>query len=186
MSGASDGAGPLRRVWRNLRQPAQAPAVPPVDPEAAGDLAARLQAAGVRLLGRGLAMFAVDPGSCGGCELELRMLDSVVYNLARLGLRVVDSPRAADVLLVTGPVTRALQPALLQAWEAAPDPRFVVAVGECAIDGGVFKGSYAIAGGVETTLPVDLVVRGCPPSPTDVLEALLLLLEANATQRASR
>jgi Ni,Fe-hydrogenase III small subunit len=134
----------------------------------------------VRLLGRGLCVHAVNPGSCGGCELELRMLDSVVHGLARHGLRVVDTPRHADVLLVTGPVTRALQPALLQAWEAAPEPRFVVAIGECAIDGGVFKGSYAIAGGVETTLPVDLVVRGCPPPPADILEALLLLLEANA------
>jgi Ni,Fe-hydrogenase III small subunit len=174
------GGDKLRRVWRNLRRPpAQAPVQHP-DPTAVHDVATRLQEAGVRLLGRGLCVHAVNAGSCGGCELELRMLDGVVHDLARHGLRFVDTPRHADVLLVTGPVTRALQPALLQAWEATPEPRFVVAIGECAIDGGVFKGSYAIAGGVESTLPVDLVVRGCPPPPADILEALLLLLEANA------
>ena len=142
------------------------------------DLASRLEAAGVARLGHGLALYVVDGGSCGGCELELRMLDGVVYDLARFGLRIVDSPRQAEVLLVTGPVTRALQAALRQAWEAAPDPRLVVAIGDCAIDGGVFKGSYAVAGGVDTTLPVDLVVRGCPPSPMEVMEGLLLLLGA--------
>lgn len=171
---------PLRRIWRNLRRAPEVTPAPRPDPEAVRDVAARLEAAGVKRLGRGLAVYAVDAGSCGGCELELRMLDSVVHDLARHGVRFVDTPRQADVLLVTGAVTRTLQPALLQAWEAAPDPRFVVAIGECAIDGGVFKGSYAVAGGVETTLPVDLVVRGCPPPPSDVLEALLLLLEANA------
>ena len=88
--------------------------------------------------------------------------------------------RQADVLLVSGPVTRTLQAALQQAWDATPDPRFVIAIGDCAIDGGVFKGSYAIAGGVDTTLPVDLVIRGCPPSPTELLEGLLMLLEAAA------
>ena len=171
---------PWRRLWRNLRTPPRAAPSARIDDAAVRDLAARLDAAGIQRLGRGLALHALDPGSCGGCELELRMLDSVAYDLARAGLRFVDSPRQADVLLVTGPVTRSLQPALLQAWEAAPDPRFVIAIGDCAIDGGVFKGSYAIAGGVDTTLPVDLVVRGCPPSPDDMLEALLMLLEANA------
>jgi Ni,Fe-hydrogenase III small subunit len=104
----------------------------------------------------------------------------VVYELERFGLRFVDSPRQAEVLLVTGPVTRALQAPLVAAWEATPDPKFVIAIGDCAIDGGVFKGSYAVAGGVDSTLHVDFVVRGCPPAPEEILEGLLLLLEAGA------
>ncbi len=167
-----------RSTWRNLRTPPAAGPPPPSDQAAVHDLAARLDDAGIRRLGRGLALHALDPGSCGGCELELRALRGVVYDLTRFGLRFVDSPRQADVLLVTGPVTRTLQPALQQAWDAAPDPRLVIAIGDCAIDGGVFKGSYAIAGGVDTILPVDLVIRGCPPSPTELLEGLLMLLEA--------
>ena len=176
---------PWRRLYQNLRhRPAPVPPrpAPEVDESAAHDLAAHLHAAGVQLMGGGLSLFAVDPGSCGGCELELRMLDSVVHDLTRFGLRFVDSPRQADVLLVTGPVTRALHAPLAQAWEATPEPKFVVAIGDCAIDGGVFKGSYAVAGGVDTALPVDLVVRGCPPSPTAILEGLLLLLKANEQQ----
>lgn len=173
---------PWRRLVGNLRTRHAVLPAPPLDAEAVRDLAARLAAAGIRRLGRGLSLHALDPGSCGGCELELRALAGVAYDLSRFGLRFVDSPRQADVLLVTGPVTRNLQPALVQAWEAAPDPRFVVAIGDCGIDGGVFKGSYAVAGGVDTTLPVDLVVRGCPPAPEEVLEGLLLLLEANATR----
>lgn len=169
---------PWRRAWRNLRASPAATPPPPIDEAGARDLAARLDAAGIRRLGRGLALYALDPGSCGGCELELRALRGVVYDLTRFGLRFVDSPRQADVLLVTGPVTRTLRPALQQAWDAAPDPRFVIAIGDCAIDGGVFKGSYAIAGGLDSTLPVDLVIRGCPPSPTELLEGLLMLLEA--------
>lgn len=173
---------PWHSAWRHLRDRPAAGPMPPIDEAGVRDLAARLDAAGIRRLGRGLALHALDPGSCGGCELELRALRGVAYDLARFGLRFVDSPRQADVLLVTGPVTRTLQPALQQAWEAAPDPRFVVAIGDCAIDGGVFKGSYAVAGGVDTTLPVDLVIRGCPPTPGEVLEGLLILLEANATR----
>jgi Ni,Fe-hydrogenase III small subunit len=122
----------------------------------------------------------VDCGSCNGCELEIRMLDSIVYDLERFGLRFVPSPRHADVLLVTGPVTLNMREALLRTWDAAPDPKWVVAVGDCAIDGGVFKGSYAIAGGVDAALPVDLVVRGCPPTPAQMLDGLRALLEANA------
>lgn len=171
---------PWRRAWRNLRARPIAGPPPPLDDAGIHDLATRLEAAGIRRLGHGLALYALDAGSCGGCELELRALRGVVYDLTRFGLRFVDSPRQADVLLVTGPVTRSLQAALQQAWDATPDPRLVVAIGDCAIDGGVFKGSYAIAGGVDTTLPVDLVIRGCPPSPTDVLEGLLMLLEASA------
>ena len=169
---------PWRRMWANLRDRPVAGPAPPVDEAALRDLAGRLAAAGVARLGRGLALHVLDGGSCGGCALELRMLDGVVYDLARFGLRFVDSPRQADVLLVTGPITHALRVALQQAWEAAPEPRLVVAIGDCAIDGGVFKGSYAVAGGVATTLPIDLVIRGCPPTPADVMEGLLMLLQA--------
>jgi Ni,Fe-hydrogenase III small subunit len=125
------GGDKLRRVWRNLRRPpAQAPVQHP-DPTAVHDVATRLQEAGVRLLGRGLCVHAVNAGSCGGCELELRMLDGVVHDLARHGLRFVDTPRHADVLLVTGPVTRALQPALLQAWAFFRARRAWLAAGLC-------------------------------------------------------
>ena len=171
---------PRLHAWRNLRARPAAIPPPPIDETGVQDLAARLEAASINRLGRSLALHTLDPGSCGGCELELRALRGVVYDLTRFGLRFVDSTRQADVLLVTGPVTRSLQAALQQAWDAAPDPRFVIAIGDCAIDGGVFKGSYAIAGGVDSTLPVDLVIRGCPPSPTELLEGLLMLLEAGA------
>ena len=173
---------PWRSAWRNLRTHPAAGPPPPADQAGVQDLAARLDAAGIRRLGRGFALYALDAGSCGGCELELRALRGVVYDLTRFGLRFVDSPRQAEILLVTGPVTRTLQSALQQAWDAMPDPRIVVAIGDCAIDGGVFKGSYAIAGGLDTTLPIDLVIRGCPPNPTELLEGLLMLLEANAAQ----
>ena len=116
-------------------------------------------------LGRSLAILHVDAGSCGGCEIELRAVRRAVYDLERFGMRFVSSPRHADVLLVTGPVTRNLVEALEQAHAAMPEPKFVVAVGDCAVDGGVFKGSYAVTGGVGTTLPVDLLISGCPPTP---------------------
>ena len=172
-------APPWRLALRNLRTRPHPASAPAVDQAAVRDLATRLEAAGMaRLGGRGLFLHVLDGGDCGGCALELRMLDSVVHDLARFGLRFVDSPRQADVLLVTGPITHALRVALQQAWEAAPEPRLVVAIGDCAIDGGVFKGSYAVAGGVATTLPLDLVIRGCPPTPADVMEGLLMLLQA--------
>lgn len=168
------------RMWRNLwRAPSRAPEPVP-DAAAAEELAGRLQAAGIARLGRGLALHVLDAGNCGGCLAELRMLDSLAYGMSRHGLRFVASPRQADVLLVAGPVLRNLRTALLAGWEAAPDPRIVVAIGDCAIDGGVFKGSHAVSGGVDAVLPVDLVVHGCPPAPDEVMAALLLLLEADA------
>jgi Ni,Fe-hydrogenase III small subunit len=171
-------------LWRQLlttlrRGPAARPAPPP-DADAARALALRLEAASQRRLGRSLAVRAVNAGSCNGCELEFRMLATVVYDLERFGVVFVTSPRHADVLLVTGPVTRNMHEPLVRAWQAMPDPKWVVAVGDCGIDGGVFKGSYAIAGGVDAAIPVDMVVRGCPPTPMQVLDALCTLLEANA------
>ena len=170
-------------VWRtilgNLRVgPITVPEVA-VDAAATLELAARLAATSQEKLGRSLAIRQVDAGSCNGCELEIQMLSSIVYDLERFGLRFVASPRHADVLLVTGPITRNMADALLRTYNATPDPKFVVAVGDCAVDGGVFKGSYAIAGGVDSTVPVDLIVRGCPPTPAQLLEGLRLLLEIN-------
>jgi Ni,Fe-hydrogenase III small subunit len=159
--------------------PASRPAEP-LDEAAMRALAERLEAAAQRRLGRSLAIRQVDGGSCNGCELEIHMLNSIAYDLERFGLRFVASPRHADVLLVTGPVTRNMHEAVLRTFDATPDPKWVVAVGDCAIDGGVFKGSYAISGAVGAILPVDLVVRGCPPTPAQLLNGLRALLEANA------
>jgi Ni,Fe-hydrogenase III small subunit len=161
------------------RTPGPDPIGPP-DPEATASLAARLDAAAQVRLGRSLAICHVNTGSCNGCELELRALSNVLYDLERFGLRFVESPRQADVLLVTGPLTRNLRAALEQAWDATPDPKWVVAVGDCAVDGGVFKGSYAVLGGTGLAIPVDLTIGGCPPPPSRILAGLRALLEANA------
>lgn len=174
-------------AWRSLartlrRRPAAEPAVP-ADAAMTEALAARMAAAAQLRLGRSLAVFPVDTGSCGGCALEIRMLAGVVYDLERFGLRIVGSPRHADVLLVTGPVTRSMHEALLSTHDATPDPKFVVAIGDCAIDGGVFKGSYAVLGGAAAALPVDLIIRGCPPTPAQLLDGLRCLLEANTAPR---
>ena len=171
-------------LWRHLTRTLVAGpvAVPPsaVDAETVDSLAGRLQAASQATLGRSLAVLHVDAGSCGGCELELRALMRAVYDLQRFGVSFASSPRHADVLLVTGPVTRNLCDALEQAYAAMPEPKFVVAVGDCAVDGGVFKGSYATLNGLGTTLPVDLLISGCPPTPERILAGLRALLEANA------
>lgn len=128
-------------------------------------------------LGRSLAIRAVDAGSCNGCELELHAVNNPVHDLERLGLKFVASPRHADVLLVTGVVTLNMAEALKRTYDAAPAPKWVVALGDCARDGGCFAGSYAVAGGVSAVLPVDLHIPGCPPPPRDILAGLLALLE---------
>ena len=171
---------PWRCLAGNLRAKPAAEPPPPVDAGTARALADRLQASSRARLGRSLAIRQVDAGSCNGCEREIAMLDSVVYDLQRFGLQFVASPRHADVLLVSGPVTRNMEEALLRYWAATPEPKWVVAVGDCAIDGGVFKGSPAILGGVEAVLQVDLVIRGCPPTPAQILDGLRALVEANA------
>jgi len=127
-------------------------------------------------LGRTLSIREVDAGSCNGCELEIHALGNVVYDLERFGFRFVASPRHADVLLVTGPVTTNMREALERTWHATPGPKWVVAVGDCARDGGVFASSYACEGRVSAVLPVDLHIAGCPPSPIALLKGLLALL----------
>ncbi|OJX72709.1 MAG: hydrogenase [Magnetospirillum sp. 64-120] len=129
-------------------------------------------------LGRSLAIRAIDAGSCNGCELEIHAVNHPVYDLERFGIKFVASPRHADVLLVTGPVSWNMAEALRRTVEATPEPRWVVAMGDCAIDGGCFAGSYAVAGGAAAVVPVDMTIPGCPPTPTDILSGLLALLEA--------
>jgi Ni,Fe-hydrogenase III small subunit len=171
---------PWRLIARALRRGPASEAVAVPGPATVRELAARLDAAAQARLGRSLSIRHVDAGSCNGCELELHALSNIVYDLERFGLRFVASPRHADVLLVTGPPTRNLVEALRATWAATPDPKWVVAVGDCAVDGGVFKGSYAVVGGVAAALPVDLVVPGCPPTPQQILAGLRALVEANA------
>ena len=152
---------------------------PPAPHEAAlAELGASVDRAARRRLGRSLSIREVDAGSCNGCELEIHALNNAFYDLERFGLRFVASPRHADVLLVTGPVTRNMREALERTYNATPDPKWVVAVGDCARDGGLFAGSYAVVGGVSAVVPVDLHIRGCPPRPAQLLEGLLALLEA--------
>jgi Ni,Fe-hydrogenase III small subunit len=131
-------------------------------------------------LGAAFPSAEVDAGSCNGCELEIHALNNAYYDIERFGMRFVASPRHADVLLVTGPVTRNMREALARTYRATPDPKWVVALGDCALDGGCFAGSYAVVGGVAEVVPVDLHVRGCPPKPEEILKGLLLLLEANS------
>src|SRR5579864_252447 len=145
---------------------------------ALAELAASVDRAARRRLGRSLAIREVDAGSCNGCELEIHALNNAFYDLERFGLRFVASPRHADVLLVTGPVTRNMREALERTYRATPDPKWVVALGDCAFDGGIFSESYAVTGGVSQVVPVDLHIRGCPPAPVEILKGLIALLDA--------
>ena len=141
------------------------------------ELAESVNSAALRRLGRSLSIREVDAGSCNGCELEIHALNNAFYDLERFGLRFVASPRHADILLVTGPVTKNMREALERTYNATPDPKWVVAVGDCAFDGGIFAGSYAVAGGVGSVVPVNLHIRGCPPKPVEFLRGLLAILE---------
>jgi len=154
---------------------ARGPLTEEVNAEAAA-VAAEVMGAARRRLGRGLAIRQVDAGSCNACELEINALSNPYYDLERFGLRFVASPRHADVLLVTGPVTTSMAEALKRTYDATPAPKWVVAAGDCAANGGLFRGSYAVAGGVSAVGPVDLVIPGCPPSPLALLKGLLVLL----------
>jgi Ni,Fe-hydrogenase III small subunit len=164
----------LKTLLQGLRSPLTE-GRPQPDP-ALAVLATTLDRAARRKLGHSLAIREVDAGSCNGCELEIQALNNAFYDLEHYGLRFVASPRHADVLIVTGPVTKNMREALERTWRATPDPKWVVAVGDCAADGHVFAGSYAVVGGVATVVPVDLVIRGCPPTPTQLLRGLLSLL----------
>ena len=163
-------------VQNLLRLPLTVPAPAP-SASALAELGAQVEQAAQRRLGRSLAIREVDAGSCNGCELEIHALNNAYYDLERFGLHFVASPRHADVLLVTGPVTANMREALERTYHATPDPKWVVAVGDCGRDGGVFAGSYACVGGISTVIPVDLHISGCPPNPIQLLEGLLALLQ---------
>ncbi len=161
-------------------------APPAPDKAALAELAKSVKRAARARLGRSLSIRQIDAGSCNGCELELHALNNAFYDLERFGLRFVASPRHADVLLVTGPVTKNMRDALLRTYHATPDPKWVVAVGGCAVDGGIFAGSYAVAGGVNDVIPVDLHIRGCPPSPIALLKGLIALLDVASGKAGKR
>ncbi|MCC6196437.1 MAG: NADH-quinone oxidoreductase subunit B family protein [Burkholderiales bacterium] len=141
-----------------------------------GIVAARLQAQVLRTLGRALAIRHVDAGSCNGCELEIHALGNPYYNIEGLGIKFVASPRHADMLLVTGPVSKHMAIALRRTYDATPEPKLVVAVGDCGCTGGIFGESYASLGRVANVIPVDVEVPGCPPTPTRLLQGILAAL----------
>lgn len=150
------------------------------------ELAMALDDLSRRVLGRSLAIREVDAGSCNGCELEIHALNNPVYDLERLGLKFVASPRHADVLLVTGPLTKNMKVALERTWRATPDPKWVVVLGDCACTGGLFAGSYACVGAVKDAVPVDLTIPGCPPRPVEILKGLIALLETAIQKPATK
>ena len=157
-------------------------AAPSPDDAALDELATAVGRAARRRLGRSLSIREIDAGSCNGCELEIHALNNAYYDVERFGLRFVASPRHADVLMVTGPVTKNMREALMRTYRATPDPKWVVAVGDCAVDGGLFADSYAVTGGVGDVVPVDIHIRGCPPSPEQLLKGLIALLEPDVAK----
>jgi Ni,Fe-hydrogenase III small subunit len=167
-------------LFKSLLTPTLTERAPRRDDPALAELAGQLDAAARSRLGRSLSIRQVDAGSCNGCELEIHALNNAFYDLERFGLRFVASPRHADVLMVTGPVTHNMREALERTYWATPEPKWVVAVGDCGFDGGLFAGSYAVVGGVSSVIPVDLVIRGCPPTPQALLEGLLALVEQSS------
>src|SRR5829696_9355212 len=177
-------------LFQSLIRPPLTERPPEASTAAIDELASALDGAARKRLGRSLWIRAVDAGSCNGCELEMHALNNAFYDIERFGIRFVASPRHADVLLVTGPVTKNMRQALERTYSATPDPKWVVAVGDCAVDGGLFADSYACVGGVAKVVPVDLHIRGCPPTPLQLLRGLLALLDdrpaadANANLKA--
>src|SRR5258708_34706818 len=170
---------PMRKVlFESLMRRPLTEAAPATDEEMLAELGGSVERAARRRLGRSLSIREGDAGSCNGCELEVHALNHAFYDLERFGLHFVASPRHPDVLLVTGPVTRNMREALQRTYNATPDPKWVVAVGDCAVDGGIFSGSYAVVGGVPGGGTVDLPHRGWPPTPRVLLTGLLALLEA--------
>jgi Ni,Fe-hydrogenase III small subunit len=167
-------------MLRTLNQIARVGIVTEPPPMPAHELRIRdeLAARARSVLGRALCIRHIDAGSCNGCELEIHALSNPYYNLEGLGVRFVASPRHADLLLVTGPVSRHMEAALRRCYEATPDPKLVVAVGDCGSCGGIFGTSYATVGRVADVIPVDVAVSGCPPSPTRLLAAILAAISA--------
>jgi Ni,Fe-hydrogenase III small subunit len=172
----------IQGLLRPLTEPS--PGADPAAREELARLAAQLGRTAKRRLGRSLSIRQIDAGSCNACELEINALGNSYYDLERFGLRLVASPRHADVLLVTGPVTRNMREALERTYEATPNPKWVVAAGDCAAGCGMFSDSYACVGAVSKVVPVDLHIPGCPPTPTQLLAGLLSLMDVNDRKRA--
>lgn len=170
-------------LFESLIKPVLTEPRPDPDQAMLAELAAALGQSARQKLGRSLSIREIDAGSCNGCELEIHALNNPFYDIERFGLRFVASPRHADVLLVTGPVTKNMREALERTYNATPAPKWVVAAGDCAADGGCFAGSYAVAGGVSAVIPVDLHIPGCPPPPEALIRGLMALVE-NAQQGA--
>jgi Ni,Fe-hydrogenase III small subunit len=173
-----------RRLFKNLLSEPCTEALASPSAAELESLGEALRGALARRLGRSLAIREVDAGSCNGCELEIHALSNAFYDIERFGIRFVASPRHADVLLVTGPVTLNMREALERTYAATPAPKWVVAAGDCAAGCGVFADSYACVGAVSRVLPVDLVIRGCPPTPLQLLQGLLWLI-TGAVDRAA-
>ena len=167
-------------LFRSLLAPLATTAAPAPGDAALEELGRSLAQRARRVYGRSLAIREVDAGSCNGCELEIHALNNPVYDVERFGIRFVASPRHADVQLVTGPITHNMKVALERTYAATPDPKWVVAVGDCGCGCGVFEGSYAVIGAVDKVIPVDLHIRGCPPTPAALLEGLIALVDKAA------
>src|SRR6187455_2065391 len=155
---------------------------PPSEDAILAELGRVLEVKARRLFGRSITIREVDAGSCNGCELEIHALNNAVYDVERFGIKFAASPRHADVLLVTGPVTHNMRAALERTYAATPDPKWVVAVGDCAAGCGVFGANYANVGSVSQVVPVDLEIKGCPPQPIDLLRGLITLMD-RATEK---
>ena len=171
-------------IWKVVQQIAKSGIRTEPAPDIGADAQAevsRIRAELLDILGQALTIREVDAGSCNGCELEINALGNPYYNLEGLGIRFVASPRHADLLLVTGPVSRNMETALKRTYEATPEPRLVVAVGDCACDGGLFGESYATCGRVANVIPVDVTVPGCPPPPLDILRGILTAVRRRVT-----
>jgi Ni,Fe-hydrogenase III small subunit len=163
----------MYRIIREIAHSGILSEAPPVADEALRVEVQRLHGEILRLFGGALAIRHVDAGSCNGCELEINALSNPYYNLQGLGIQLVASPRHADLLLVTGPVSRHMVTALQRTYDATPEPKLVVAVGDCGCDGGIFGESYATCGRVSSVIPVDVAVPGCPPTPMAILQGIL-------------
>lgn len=168
-------------MWKTLRQIHRIGIVTeaPPPPDEALRVREALQARIREVMGRALCIRHVDAGSCNGCELEIHALNNPIYNLEGLGIRFVASPRHADLLLVTGPVAANMELALRRTYDATPDPKLVVALGDCGCTGGIFGESYASRGRVANVIPVDVAVPGCPPAPNQILAGILTAITAS-------
>src|SRR5215813_4908627 len=175
-----------RTLFESLTYGPLTEAPPAPDKVALDELARSVEHAARAKLGRSLSIREVDAGSCNGCELEIHALNNAFYDIERFGLRFVASPRHADVLLVTGPVAKNMREALERTYAATPDPKWVVAAGDCAADCGVFAGSYACIGPVASVIPVDLTIPGCPPTPLALLKGLTALLDRRGVAAGKR